>query len=101
MFLAAIREKIVLNASPLDLKKDEGGLAEIEFTVRLLQLRYAAGHPELKRGDVIGIQYLPRTGPRKPRLYRVGRLRIGSARGSIDVDGNPADGLRTGVENFI
>ena len=52
--IEAIREKIVLNASPLDLKKDEGGLAEIEFTVRLLQLRYAAGHPELKRGDVIG-----------------------------------------------
>jgi glutamate-ammonia-ligase adenylyltransferase len=49
-----IRRKIVENVSPLDLKKDVGGIAEIEFTVRLLQLRYAAQYPELKRGDVLG-----------------------------------------------
>ena len=49
-----IRAKIVRNASPLDLKKDEGGLAEIEFAVRLLQLRHAAELPALKRSDVLG-----------------------------------------------
>ncbi|MDQ1257936.1 MAG: hypothetical protein QG656_2544, partial [Candidatus Hydrogenedentes bacterium] len=49
-----IRRMIDENVSPLDLKKDVGGIAEIEFTVRLLQLRYAAQYPELKRGDVLG-----------------------------------------------
>jgi glutamate-ammonia-ligase adenylyltransferase len=49
-----IRARIVQSASPLDLKKDEGGLAEIEFTVRLMQVRHAPRFPELKRGDVLG-----------------------------------------------
>lgn len=49
-----IRQKLVAQAGPLDLKKQEGGIAEIEFAVRLLQLRHVAAHPELERGDVLG-----------------------------------------------
>ena len=49
-----IRRKIAHGASPQDLKKGEGGLTDIEFVVRLLQLRYAAQWPDLKRGDVLG-----------------------------------------------
>jgi glutamate-ammonia-ligase adenylyltransferase len=49
-----IRRKIVHGASPNDLKKAEGGLTEIEFIVRLLQVRNAAQWPDLKRGDVVG-----------------------------------------------
>ncbi|MBI5094093.1 MAG: bifunctional [glutamate--ammonia ligase]-adenylyl-L-tyrosine phosphorylase/[glutamate--ammonia-ligase] adenylyltransferase [Candidatus Hydrogenedentes bacterium] len=46
-----IRLKMVEAASPLDLKKHEGGLAEIEFTVRLLQLRHYPDYPELMEGN--------------------------------------------------
>ena len=49
-----IRRKIVAASNPLDLKKHEGGIAELEFAIRLLQLRHAAEHPDLKRGDVLG-----------------------------------------------
>lgn len=49
-----IRRKIGQNASPLDIKKAEGGLAELEFVVRLLQLQHAERIPGLKRGDVLG-----------------------------------------------
>jgi len=50
----ALQRKLAQNASPLDLKKGEGGLAEIEFAVRMRQLQYAADVPELVRGDVLG-----------------------------------------------
>lgn len=50
----SVRSKLVQKASPLDLKKDEGGIAGIEFGVRLLQLHQAKHYPELKRGDVLG-----------------------------------------------
>lgn len=49
-----IRRKIAASATPLDVKKDEGGIVELEFAVRLLQLRYAADAPELRRADVLG-----------------------------------------------
>ncbi len=49
-----IRRKIVAASSSRDLKKHEGGIAELEFAVRLLQLRHADQHPDLKRGDVLG-----------------------------------------------
>ncbi|MFA6242969.1 MAG: bifunctional [glutamate--ammonia ligase]-adenylyl-L-tyrosine phosphorylase/[glutamate--ammonia-ligase] adenylyltransferase [Candidatus Hydrogenedentales bacterium] len=49
-----IRRKLAANSSPLNLKKGEGGLAELEFAVRLLQIRNSEQHPELKRGDVLG-----------------------------------------------
>ena len=52
--LEATREKIVAAASPFDLKKAEGGRNEIEFAVRLLQLKLAPEHPDLMRGDAIG-----------------------------------------------
>ncbi|MBN2309621.1 MAG: hypothetical protein JXR94_11650, partial [Candidatus Hydrogenedentes bacterium] len=52
--IEAIRAKIVASASPLDLKKGEGGIAEIEFAVRMLQARCASGSPELKRSDLSG-----------------------------------------------
>ncbi|MBI4560374.1 MAG: bifunctional [glutamate--ammonia ligase]-adenylyl-L-tyrosine phosphorylase/[glutamate--ammonia-ligase] adenylyltransferase [Candidatus Hydrogenedentes bacterium] len=53
-----IRKKIVEHASPLDLKKHEGGIAEMEFIVRLLQIRHATDFPELKRADVLGALHL-------------------------------------------
>lgn len=49
-----IREKLVGSTSPLNLKKGEGGIAELEFAVRLLQLRHVEAHPELRRPDVMG-----------------------------------------------
>jgi glutamate-ammonia-ligase adenylyltransferase len=52
--IADICAKLVKTGSPLNLKKDEGGLIEIEFAVRLLQLRHAARIPDLKRSDVLG-----------------------------------------------
>jgi [glutamine synthetase] adenylyltransferase / [glutamine synthetase]-adenylyl-L-tyrosine phosphorylase len=52
--LESTRQKMVASASPWDLKKAEGGRNEIEFAVRLLQLKLAPEHPELKRGDAIG-----------------------------------------------
>ena len=52
--IGEIRRKITHGASPQDLKKAEGGLTDIEFIVRLLQLRNAGQWPDLKRGDVLG-----------------------------------------------
>jgi glutamate-ammonia-ligase adenylyltransferase len=52
--LEATRAKIVAAASPFDLKRAEGGRNEIEFAVRLLQLKHAAEHPGMMRGDAIG-----------------------------------------------
>ncbi len=49
-----IRARLAQGASPLDLKKDTGGLVAIEFAVRLLQLRHAGRFPGLKRADVLG-----------------------------------------------
>jgi glutamate-ammonia-ligase adenylyltransferase len=49
-----MRCRLAKSASPCDLKRSEGGLAELEFAVRLLQLRHAPQWPELKRGDVLG-----------------------------------------------
>ena len=49
-----VRKRLAAQSSPLDLKRREGGIAEIEFAIRLLQLAHAADHPELKRGDALG-----------------------------------------------
>jgi [glutamine synthetase] adenylyltransferase / [glutamine synthetase]-adenylyl-L-tyrosine phosphorylase len=49
-----LRGRIAAQASPLDLKKQEGGVAEIEFGLRLLQIQHAQAYPELRRGDVRG-----------------------------------------------
>ena len=49
-----IRQKIAASAKPFDLKKQEGGIVELEFAVRLLQLRHAEENPALKRADVTG-----------------------------------------------
>ncbi len=50
----ALRQKAHEQASPLDLKKREGGLAEVELIVRCWQLHHAANYPVLKRGGVFG-----------------------------------------------
>jgi len=39
---------------PSHLKKATGGLVELEFAVRLLQLQHAASCPDLRRSDVMG-----------------------------------------------
>jgi glutamate-ammonia-ligase adenylyltransferase len=49
-----VRTKIVASSTRSSLKKDEGGLAELEFAVRLLQLRSAPHAPGVRRGDVLG-----------------------------------------------
>lgn len=49
-----IRQRISAQASILDIKKGEGGIAEIEFAIRLLQIRHGKEAPELRRGDVLG-----------------------------------------------
>ena len=49
-----VRQKIVASSNTRNLKKDEGGIAELEFAIRLLQLRHGAHHPDLRRGDVLG-----------------------------------------------
>jgi len=52
--LEAMRAKLAAAAPRLDLKRREGGIAEIEFATRLLQLRHAGEHPDLERGGVFG-----------------------------------------------
>ena len=49
-----IRRQHAASATRYDLKKHEGGIAELEFGLRLLQVKHAAEHPELMRGDVAG-----------------------------------------------
>lgn len=49
-----IRRRLNQEATPLNLKKAEGGLAELEFAVRLFQWRHAPELPELERSDVMG-----------------------------------------------
>ncbi len=43
-----LRRQLAEGAGPNDLKRDHGGLAEIEFATRLLQLRHVHTLPELK-----------------------------------------------------
>ena len=50
----SLRRKMVRQASPLDLKRAEGGISETEFIVRFWQLRHVHKYPELKRSDVFG-----------------------------------------------
>lgn len=49
-----MQQRIAQGRSPLDLKKSTGGLVEIEFAVRLLQIAHVVANPELKRSDVMG-----------------------------------------------
>lgn len=49
-----LRSKMVAQAEPGDIKKREGGLAELEYAVRCRQLMHARRYPELKRGGVFG-----------------------------------------------
>lgn len=68
----AIRKKASAGASPLDLKKGEGGLFQLEIAIRLLQIRHAAETPALKRGDVIGaIDVLAQTGLLTPEDFGI------------------------------
>jgi glutamate-ammonia-ligase adenylyltransferase len=50
--VAQLREQLIAASSPRNLKKSEGGLNDIEFSVRFLQLRHAADHPALKTAPV-------------------------------------------------
>lgn len=50
--IESLRQKMAAQASPLDLKKSEGGLAEIEYGVRIWQLLHVHAHPKLRRGGV-------------------------------------------------
>ena len=49
-----VRQRLVRASSRLNLKKGEGGIAEIEFAVRLLQIHHLNTNPALRRGDVMG-----------------------------------------------
>lgn len=50
----SLRQKMHDQASPLDIKKREGGISEVELIVRCWQLQFAAAYPALKRGGVFG-----------------------------------------------
>lgn len=50
--LESMRKRLAATVPFLDLKRREGGIAEIEFATRLLQLRHVAEHPGLERGGV-------------------------------------------------
>ena len=52
--LESMRSRLAATVSKLDLKRREGGIAEIEFSTRLLQLRHVAEYPYLERGGVFG-----------------------------------------------
>lgn len=52
--IAQVRGRVSDAAGPLDIKRAPGGLIEVEFTARLLQIYHAAEHPALRRGDVLG-----------------------------------------------
>jgi glutamate-ammonia-ligase adenylyltransferase len=47
-----LREKAAAAAIPFDLKRHEGGLAEVEYATRILQLQHVRTHPKLKWGGV-------------------------------------------------
>ncbi|MEX2016184.1 MAG: DUF294 nucleotidyltransferase-like domain-containing protein, partial [Candidatus Hydrogenedentales bacterium] len=58
-----LRERLAAQHKPEDLKHGIGGIAELEFAVRLMQLARARDEPDLRRGDVIGaIETLDVTG---------------------------------------
>ena len=58
-----IRQKIVAQAPPHDLKKAEGGIMELEFIVRLQQLAHGQDRPEVRQGSALGaLQALTRIG---------------------------------------
>jgi len=50
--IIAMRQKLADQASPLDLKKHTGGIIEIEFALRMLQMQHAADNPALRVTDV-------------------------------------------------
>lgn len=52
--IETLRKQLAAAAPAHDLKRREGGIAEIEFATRLLQLRHVASCPELKHGGVFG-----------------------------------------------
>ncbi|MCC6154485.1 MAG: bifunctional [glutamate--ammonia ligase]-adenylyl-L-tyrosine phosphorylase/[glutamate--ammonia-ligase] adenylyltransferase [Candidatus Hydrogenedentes bacterium] len=49
-----IRKKIVNSSSLLSLKKSEGGIAELEFALRLLQIQHAPKTPAVRLREVLG-----------------------------------------------
>jgi len=49
-----LRHKTATGVSELDLKKTEGGLFELEFLVRILQIQHGADAPSLRCPDVVG-----------------------------------------------
>lgn len=50
--VAAMRAKLEGAANPRSLKRGRGGLADVEFAVQLLQLRYGRSHPEVLKANV-------------------------------------------------
>jgi len=52
--METMRAKLAAAAAHADLKRREGGIAEVEFATRILQLRHVTGHPDLERGGVFG-----------------------------------------------
>lgn len=58
-----LRARLAAQHKPEDIKHGVGGIAELEFAVRLLQLAHAEQSPALRRGDVAGaIDTLESTG---------------------------------------
>lgn len=47
-----MREKLEATATPRNLKRGPGGLADVDFLVQLLQIRHGRDHPELLRSNM-------------------------------------------------
>jgi glutamate-ammonia-ligase adenylyltransferase len=48
----AMRRKLEINASPRNLKRAPGGLADVEFLVQLLQMKHGAQYPSILQPNV-------------------------------------------------
>ncbi len=100
----SLRRQMAQKAGPLDLKTYDGGIAEIEFIVRYLQLQHVAELPHLQRGDVFGAldilyenELVDRESYRTLRhnygaLRRIlNRIRMQDGGHSTKLPGNPGD----------
>lgn len=113
-----IRARLAASTDALDLKKYQGGIAELEFGLRLLQRKHASACPDLRRSDVVGALDALRTGgwldatmadalAEDYRLYRRVENRIRMFRGRpdsslpADADGRTDLARRLGIEGDL
>ena len=47
-----MRDRLEASRNPSDLKRGSGGMADVEFLVELLQIRFGASHPSIRHSNV-------------------------------------------------